>query len=146
MAAAKTLKVKILRPQARLPWRATPFATGYDLFACLEETYIELGPDVTLVPTGIALEAPSGYDIQIRPRSGLTRIGVSVPLGTVDADYRGEIFVSMHTFGTRSSYRIDNGDRIGQLVIARIADLALEEVADLAPTARDKSGHGSTGR
>src|SRR3972149_4363297 len=101
------LKVKLLRPGARLPARATSGSTGLDLYACLEAPgYIDLGPDVTLVPTGIAVEAPAGYDRQIRPRSGLGREGVNVIYGTLDADYRGELCVSMHTFGSRASYRI----------------------------------------
>ncbi|HLG11428.1 MAG TPA: dUTP diphosphatase, partial [Dehalococcoidia bacterium] len=87
-----SIKVKLLRPGARLPVFATPGASGLDLYACLAAP-IELSPDVTLVPTGIAVEAPRGYDLQIRPRSGLARRGVDVILGTLDSDYRGEVFV-----------------------------------------------------
>src|SRR5438445_11357278 len=121
--------------------------TGSDVCACLESGLtLQLGPDVVLVPTGIAIEAPFGYDVQVRPRSGLSRQGVAVELGTIDADYRGELFVSMRTFGSRSSYLIEQGDRIAQLVIARVADISLQVVDVLTPTARDESGHGSTGR
>ena len=141
------LLVKLLRPRARVPWRATPAATGYDLFASLDAPgYVDLGPDVTLVGTGIALQIPLGYDIQIRPRSGLAREGVAALLGTIDSDYRGEIFVSMHTFGTRASHRIENGDRIAQLVLSRAVSLEFEVVTELEPTERGYSGHGSTGR
>jgi dUTP diphosphatase len=143
----EALKVRLLRDGAKLPWRATPLATGYDLFACLESGMpLQLGPDVVLVPTGIAIEAPFGYDVQVRPRSGLSRQGVAVELGTIDVDYRGELFVSMHTFGSRPSYLIEHGDRIAQLVIARVADISVQVVDVLTPTARDESGHGSTGR
>ena len=147
MAEMEVLRVRILREGGRLPWRATPLATGYDLFACLDHGQsVKLGPDVILVPTGIAIEAPAGYDVQVRPRSGLSRLGVTVELGTVDSDYRGEIFVSMHTFGSRTSYLIEHGDRIAQLVIGRVADISIRLADALSPTARDESGHGSTGR
>ena len=106
----------------------------------------KLGPDVTLVPTGIACEAPLGYDVQIRPRSGLARRGVNVILGTLDSDYRGELFVSMHTFGSTVSYQIETGDRVAQLVISRFEALELVEVDELADSGRGSAGHGSTGR
>jgi len=139
------LKVRLLRPGARLPTRATPGASGLDLYACLEAG-LELGPDVTLIPTGIAVEVPQGYEVQVRPRSGLARRGVSVVLGTVDSDYRGEVFVNMHTIGTLQSYRIQDGDRIAQLVVARVELLPAVEVEELSESLRDDGGYGSTGR
>jgi dUTP pyrophosphatase len=140
-----SLKVKLLRPGARLPTRATPGASGLDLYACLDEE-IELGPDVTLIPTGIAVEVPPGYEVQVRPRSGLARRAVTVVFGTVDSDYRGEVFVNMHTIGTQSSYRIEDGDRIAQLVVARVEMLPTVEVEELADSQRGDGGFGSTGR
>ena len=147
MADSDIVRVKLLRDGARLPWRATAQATGFDLFACLPAgESLRLGPDVVLVPTGIALETPSGLDVQVRPRSGLSGQGVAVELGTIDADYRGEIFDSMHTFGSLSTYRIEHGDRIAQLVIGRSADIAIVAAEDLSPSGRSEAGHGSTGR
>jgi dUTP pyrophosphatase len=141
------LKVKLLRPGARLPSRATAGSSGLDLYACIEAPgYIDVGPDVALVPTGIAIEAPSGFDLQIRPRSGLGRLGVNVVFGTVDADYRGELLVSMFAFGSRQSYRISDGDRIAQLVVSRVEMASVVEVAELDETERGAGGHGSTGR
>ena len=141
------LKLKRLRESAVLPLRATKAATGLDLYACLEgQDRIEIGPDVTLVPTGIACESPEGYDIQIRPRSGLARRGVNVIFGTLDSDYRGELFVSMHTFGSTKSYQIENGDRIAQMVVSRFEPISLVEVTELTETDRGDGGHGSTGR
>ena len=140
-----SIKVKLLRPGARLPAFATPGASGLDLFACLVAP-LELSQDVTLVSTGIAIEAPRGYDLQIRPRSGLARRGVDVVLGTLDSDYRGEVFVSMRTFGSLRSYRIEDGDRIAQLVVSRIEALPLVQVEELADSERGAGGHGSTGR
>jgi dUTP pyrophosphatase len=137
--------VKRLRPDARLPLRASEGATGLDLYACLDAP-VMVGPDSTLVPTGIAIEAPLGLDVQIRPRSGLSRQGVNVILGTIDADYRGELFVAMHTFGSLGSYEIKDGDRIAQLVITRFEPVELEEAGELSDSVRGAGGHGSTGR
>jgi dUTP pyrophosphatase len=141
------LKVRLLREGACLPTRATPGSAGLDLYACLDVPgYLDIGPDVTLVPTGIAIEAPEGYDLQIRPRSGLGRQGVGIVFGTVDSDYRGELFVSMHTFGSRSSYRINHGERIAQLVVARFETLPVVPVESLSASQRGEMGHGSSGR
>ncbi|HWO74215.1 MAG TPA: dUTP diphosphatase, partial [Dehalococcoidia bacterium] len=141
------IKVKLLRPGALLPRRATPGASGLDLYACLGPPgYLDLTQDLTLVPTGIAIEAPPGYDLQIRPRSGLARRGVDVVLGTLDSDYRGEVLVSMRTFGSLDSYRIEHGDRIAQLVVTRLEMLPVVEVETLSATERGEGGHGSTGR
>jgi dUTP pyrophosphatase len=141
------LKVRRLRSAARLPLRASSGASGLDLFACLEDpAWQDLSPDPVLVPTGIAIELPRGYDAMIRPRSGLSLRGVGVLLGTIDSDYRGELLVSMHVFGTRSTYRVEHGDRIAQLVIARLAEVEPVEVDALSATERDTGGHGSTGR
>lgn len=139
------INVKRLRPGAKLPFRATEGATGLDLYACLDAP-LEIGPDVTLVATGVAIETPAGLDVQIRPRSGLSRQGVNVILGTIDADYRGELLVSMHTFGSRQSYTIQDGDRIAQLVITRFEAVEMVEVDTLGDSERGSGGHGSTGR
>jgi dUTP pyrophosphatase len=144
--SATLLKVKRLRPDAVLPSRATPGSSGLDLFACIEgRGSLELTVDPQLVPTGIAIEMPNGYDATIRPRSGLGSRGINVVFGTIDSDYRGELLVSMYVFGSRSDYRISHGDRIAQLVVARLADLAVCEVDSLSDTARGAGGHGSTG-
>jgi dUTP pyrophosphatase len=145
MSEAAVLKIKLLRPGAKLPERATPGSSGLDLYACLDAP-VELGPDVTLVPTGIAIEAPHGYDLQIRPRSGLGRRGVDLVLGTLDSDYRGEVFVSMRTFGSIGSFLIEHGDRIAQLVVSRVEYVMLEQVEELSNSVRGAGGHGSTGR
>ncbi len=141
-----SIKIKLLREGARLPARATPGASGLDLYACLPDGPVDLTPDVTLIPTGIATEVPPGYDIQLRPRSGLARRGINVILGTVDSDYRGEVFVGMHTFGSLQSYRIEHGDRIAQLVISRVEALAVVQVEELSDSDRGAGGYGSTGR
>ena len=139
------LRVLKLRPQARLPVRATPAATGIDLYACVDAP-LSLGRAPILVPTGIAIEFPAGYDVQVRPRSGLSAKGVGVALGTIDADYRGEVLVTMWTFGDLDSYEIGHGDRIAQLVVTRLAPVDVVEVSELTATLRGDGGHGSTGR
>jgi len=143
---APGLKVLRLRAAAQIPQRATNGSSGLDLVACLEDPpWKDLSPDPVLIPTGLALEIPFGHDVTIRPRSGLSLRGIGVLLGTIDADYRGELLVSMHTFGSLATYRIHHGDRIAQLVICQLADLPVLEVSELSPSARDRGGHGSTG-
>ena len=140
------LKVKRLHPGAHLPQRATPGAAGLDLFACLQGIdAIDVGRDPLLIPTGIAIGLPPGYEAQIRPRSGLSARGVAVTFGTIDNDYRGEIIVTMYVFGSRSSHTIRHGDRIAQLIISRVEDPPIREVSTLSPTERGTGGHGSTG-
>ena len=141
------LKIKRLRPHAILPRRATPGATGLDLFACLEnDKAVALETKPKLIGTGIAIEVPPGYDVQIRPRSGLSAKGVGVTLGTVDSDYRGEVMVTMYLFSADVGFEVKRGDRIAQMVISRMADLPVFEVDELTSTERGSGGHGSTGR
>ncbi len=139
------LLVQKLRADARMPERATPGASGLDLHACLEADVV-LGPAPQRVPTGIAIELPVGYDAQVRPRSGLVARGVMASFGTIDADYRGEVLVTMWTFGDTATYTLRDGDRIAQLVIARLADVEVVLATSLSVTQRGEGGHGSTGR
>ncbi|MYB42616.1 MAG: dUTP diphosphatase [Chloroflexi bacterium] len=143
------LRVRLLREGARLPQRQSALASGFDLHACLEGGSIELGVSPVLVPTGIAVAAPAGLDVQLRPRSGLASRGVLAVLGTLDADYRGELFVTMYCLpgaGDGGRYVIEDGERIAQLVVARLAPTVFEVVEDLDATERGAGGHGSTGR
>ncbi|MDP9180246.1 MAG: dUTP diphosphatase [Chloroflexota bacterium] len=139
------IRVKRLRPGAKLPFRATPGATGYDLYACLDAD-IEVRQEPVRVPTGIAIEAPPGLDVQIRPRSGLAAQGVIAAFGTIDSDYRGQLLVTLYALPYRGPHLVHNGDRIAQLVISRIEDVPLQEVGELAASERGTGGHGSTGR
>ncbi len=139
------LRVRKVRPSARLPGRATPDATGLDLCACLDRP-LTLTRSPQRVPTGIAIQAPPGTDVQVRPRSGLSARGVAVAFGTIDADYRGEVFVTMWTFGDCDTWRLRDGDRIAQLVVASTVATQVVEVAELSPSQRGGGGHGSTGR
>src|SRR5690554_5594769 len=132
-----------------LPQRQSASASGFDLAAALPEgEAMALAPGAwTLVPCGFALAVPAGFEVQVRPRSGLaTRFGVTVlnAPGTVDADYRGEIQVILINHGP-TPFEIRRGDRIAQMVFAAVPDLALVEVDELEETERGSGGFGSTG-
>ena len=144
MSDDAVLRVQRLRPGARLPERATPGSTGYDLYACPDGEMV-IGQEPALVPTGIALEAPPGYDVQVRPRSGLSSKGVQVTFGTIDSDYRGEVLVTMYVLPYREPHVVRPGDRIAQLVIGRTAEVTIVEAEALSASERGSGGHGSTG-
>ncbi|HLA18503.1 MAG TPA: dUTP diphosphatase [Dehalococcoidia bacterium] len=144
MSDEAVLRVQRLRPGARLPERATPGSTGYDLYACPDGELV-IGQEPTLVPTGIAVEAPPGYDVQVRPRSGLSSKGVQVTFGTIDSDYRGEVLVTMYVLPFREPHVVRPGDRIAQLVVGRTAEVTIVEAEALSASERGSGGHGSTG-
>lgn len=139
------LRWRKVRPHARLPQRQTDLASGYDLHACLEDGPLTLGTMPTRVPTGIAIAAPAGTDVQVRPRSGLFSRGVIGMVGTLDADYRGEIHVTLYCLPDLGSFEVNDGDRVGQLVVSQLTAVEWVETADLGDTARGAGGHGSTG-
>ncbi len=141
-----TLEVVLLRPGARLPARQSVGASGFDLHACLDGGTFEVGTRPVRVPTGIAIAAPEGSDVQLRPRSGLSARGVMGTLGTIDADYRGELFVTMYCLPEPGRYVIEDGERIAQLVVAWLAPVRWACVEQLDATVRGVAGHGSTGR
>jgi dUTP pyrophosphatase len=143
-AERATIRILRLRSNARLPERQSEHASGYDLHACLEAP-LTVGSMPVRVPTGIAVAAPPGTDVQIRPRSGLFSRGVIGMLGTVDADFRGELHVTLYCLAGVGEFTVRDGDRIAQLVIARLAATELEEVDALDDTERGAGGHGSTG-
>ena len=130
-----------------LPTHATMDSAGMDLRAAVE-AYITLPPGGrSLIPTGIALALPSGYEGQVRPRSSLAwKHGVAVlnSPGTVDADYRGELSVLLINHGDEP-FIVRRGERIAQLVIAPVITVALQETGNLPGTDRGKGGFGSTG-
>lgn len=130
-----------------LPTYATEQSAGMDLTAALEESF-DLEPGMrTLIPTGLSIALPVGYEAQVRPRSGLAlKHGVTVinSPGTVDADYRGEIKVILGNLGTET-FTIERGMRIAQMVIAKHEFVEWESVAELDDTDRGAGGFGSTG-
>jgi dUTP pyrophosphatase len=130
-----------------LPAYATDGAAGLDLLAAVAEP-VTLAPGArALIPTGIAVALPRGYELQVRPRSGLAlRHGIVLPNspGTIDEDYRGEIGVIMLNAGTET-FTVTRGLRIAQAVLAPVTRLAWDEVDTLDVTARGAGGFGSTG-
>ena len=140
------LQVRLLRPGAQIPARQSTAASGFDLHACLDGESLALGTTPVRVPTGVAIAVPEGTDAQIRPRSGLLVRGVIAGFGTLDADYRGELFVTMYCLPDTGHYEIVDGERIAQLVIARLASVHWQQVDALDDTGRGSRGHGSTGR
>jgi len=130
-----------------LPAYATPGSAGMDLRAALEEDFVLWPGRYTMVPTGLALALPEGFEAQIRPRSGLAaKFGITVlnSPGTVDADYRGEVKVLLINHG-QDPFTITRGERIAQMVIAPVSHAVLQEAASLDQTQRGSGGHGSTG-
>lgn len=130
-----------------LPTRASEHAAGFDLRAAVDMPLILAPGERALVPTGISVAIPPGYEGQVRPRSGLAiRNGIALvnAPGTIDADYRGEVQVIAINLG-QEPFTIARGDRIAQLVIAPVLDVALEAVEELGGTARGSGGFGSTG-
>jgi dUTP pyrophosphatase len=131
-----------------LPAPATPGSAGLDLRAAIAED-VELAPGArSLVPTGLVVEIPPGWEGQVRPRSGLAlRHGLILPNapGTIDSDYRGEVSVIVANLGS-DPVVIRRGDRIAQLVVAPVAAVDWVEVEQLAPSEREAGGFGSTGR
>ena len=132
-----------------LPFYASAEAAGMDLLAALAaDSPVTLAPGETaMVPTGLAMALPPGYEAQVRPRSGLAaKHGITVlnSPGTVDSDYRGEVKVILINHG-RDSFVIERGERIAQMVIAPVTQGVWVEVADLNETERGAGGFGSTG-
>ncbi|MFO8055711.1 MAG: dUTP diphosphatase [bacterium] len=130
-----------------LPARQTSGSAGFDVFAACKET-LRLEPgDRQAVPTGLALAIPPGYEVQVRPRSGLAlKHGIVLPNapGTIDSDYRGELKVIMMNLGDEP-FEIKAGDRIAQLIVSRVADADWEEADELDHTDRSEGGFGHTG-
>lgn len=143
------MRVKIVnKSQFEVPKYATPLSAGMDLKANIEDPIILGSLERAMVPTGIFIELPQGYEAQIRPRSGLAaKYGISVTNspGTIDADYRGEIKVLLVNLSAES-FTINKGERIAQMVIARHETIEWDEVEQLDDTQRGAGGFGSTGR
>lgn len=143
-----SVNIKIInRSSHPLPSYQTPFSAGMDLRANNAEPVI-LGPlERAIIPTGIYMELPAGYEAQIRPRSGLAAkkgIGLVNSPGTIDADYRGEIGVILVNL-SNEPFTIENGERIAQMVIAKHETASWIEVETLTDTDRGAGGFGSTG-
>ena len=146
-------KVKILRLHPEhdsdipLPRYMTPQSSGMDLCAATKDNQVLHMGSIMVIPTGIAIALPSGFEAQIRPRSGLAfkhGIGIINAPGTIDADYRGEIKVALINLGEKP-YTIRRGDRIAQMVIQKVYQAQFMIVDALEETERNEGGFGHTG-
>ncbi len=136
-----------LSPNASLPEYKSSGASGADLCANIEKPVVLKPMERALIPTGVAVELPPSYELQVRPRSGLAlNCGITVlnTPGTVDSDYRGELKVLLVNLGT-SDFVVKNGDRIAQAVISKVDRVEFVQVSALSQTERGVAGYGSTG-
>jgi dUTP pyrophosphatase len=153
-----TLRIGVLReawadPDVALPRYETSGAAGADIRANLEPKDradgITIGPmQRVLVPTGLRVEIPYGFEMQLRPRSGLAlKFGITLPNSpaTIDSDYRGPLGIALINLGD-APFTVTHGDRIAQMLIAPVVQAAFEWVTELSATARGDGGFGSTGR
>ncbi len=142
------VQLKKLDPRAVLPTYGSSFAAGADLYLLTEEAVEIPAGETRLLHTGIAAAIPEGYAGLIYARSGLAskkNLAPANKVGVVDADYRGEIMVALHNHG-KESRRLENGERIAQLVVAPFLRCEFEEADTLDETARGAGGFGSTGK
>jgi dUTP pyrophosphatase len=143
------LRIKKLNEKAVIPTYGSPYSAGADLYAVLDRDKIEIPPHETvLVHTGLSFEIPEGYVGLVYARSGLaTKRGLAPAnkVGVIDADYRGEVMVSLHNH-SNTLQEIDNGERVAQIVIAPFLKVEFEESDELSDTVRGTGGFGSTGK
>jgi dUTP pyrophosphatase len=139
------IKIKTLSGQ--LPQYETAGSAGMDIRAYIEEPVTIAPGKRALIPTGLFMEIPEGYEVQIRARSGLAvkhGIGLTNGIGTIDSDYRGEIKVSLINWG-EEDFTVNNGDRIAQIVVAKYERAQLVQAEELSETERGSGGFGHTG-
>ena len=143
------MKIKVINESKHnLPKYATEGSAGMDLYANLEEKVVLKPLERKLIPTGLRIALPNGYEVQIRPRSGLAlKHGISLAnaVATIDADYRGLIGVILINL-SNESFEVNDGDRIAQMVIAKHEIAEWEEVDSLEDTERGEGGFGHTGK
>ena len=131
-----------------LPHYATAGSAGMDIRAALKEDIILKPGKVEIIPTNLSVEIPVGYEIQVRPRSGLAAnhaIGILNSPGTIDSDYRGEVKIIIMNFG-KEDFKISCCDRIAQLIVSKVYSAKIEEVKDLNSSHRGEGGFGHTGK
>lgn len=145
----EALKIKKLRENAKIPFRATEGSAGMDLYACIEEPLTLAGGEKAVIPTGIAIALPSpGLGAFIFARSGLAikhGIGLLNGVGVIDSDYRGEICVGVIN-QLKEPYTVMPDERIAQMVIMPVSLIPAEECGELDETERGAGGFGSTGK
>jgi len=141
------IEINKLHPDATIPRYMTELAAGMDICAVLEQPLTLAPGERSLIPTGLAFAIPEGYEVQVRPRSGLAikhGIGLVNSPGTIDADYRGEIGIILINYG-QEDFTINSGERIAQLVVAPVVQAKMIVVDSLSETQRGSGGFGHTG-
>ena len=141
------VRIKKLRENATVPTYGSEFAAGADLYAAIEEAVTIEANETKLIPTGLAMEIPTGYAGLVYARSGLASKRGLAPankVGVIDSDYRGEVMVALHNHGTKAQ-TIEAGERIAQMVIAPFITANFIESETLEDTVRGAGGFGSTG-
>lgn len=143
------MKIKVInKSNHRLPEYATPGSAGFDFKANIDEPWVIHPMERLLVPTGLYFELPEGYELQIRPRSGLALkygIGLGNMVATIDQDYKGEVKIILINLGS-DNYVISPGDRIAQGIISPVVHAEFEEVSKLSETERGEGGFGHSGK
>ncbi len=145
------IKIKKLRREyddIPIPHYATSECAGMDIRAAVESEIVIEPSNIVLVPTNLSVEIPNGYEIQVRPRSGLAAnhgIGILNSPGTIDSDYRGEIKIVLVNLG-KEKFTIKRGDRIAQLIVSKVYTAKLTQSNDLNHSERGKGGFGHTGK
>ena len=142
------IRIQLLRPQAKLPTYGSSQAAGADLYACLEEAVVIQPGQTVFIPTGIAMEIPTGCAGLVYARSGLAckqDLAPANKVGVIDSDYRGECIVALHNHGG-CPRTVAPGERIAQLVITPVFTPGFEAVEELSDTGRGTGGFGSTGK
>lgn len=143
------MRIRVVNKSGQaLPAYETSHAAGMDLRACVDQPVLLAPMQRTLIPTGLFIELPQGYEAQIRPRSGLAlKHGITVlnSPGTIDADYRGELKVLLINLGDQP-FEIRHGERIAQMIVSRHETIEWQEAEALSETTRGAGGYGSTGK
>jgi len=142
-----TIKIKKLEDYAKIPKYMTNDSSGMDLYACISDSIVIKPMERKLIPTGISISLPTGYEAQIRPRSGLAiKHGITIlnTPGTIDADYRGEIKIILINLSNKN-FIVENGDRIAQMIINKVEKAEFHLVSELDTSSRGAGGFGSTG-
>ena len=146
-----SIKIRRLRPQQDadipVPRYMTPLSAGMDISAAIETSCILDPGEILMVPTGFAMAIPAGFEVQIRPRSGLAArhgIGLINSPGTIDADYRGEIMIPLINL-SKKPFRLHRGDRVAQMIIQKVYQAKFDLVDILDETDRNSGGFGHTG-
>ncbi len=148
---ASSVQFQWLSPEQKidlnLPQYETAGSAGMDIEAGVEESLVIVPGEIQLIPTGLAIALPEGYEMQVRPRSGLAvKHGITIvnSPGTIDSDYRGEVKIALINLG-KKSFTVRRGDRVAQLVLAKVERVSFCEVDVLSITARGAGGFGHTG-